>query len=201
MNLATFTPADSYAEIWQLQKELVEKRIRDEIFNTLLIGEHPPVITCGRGTHAENLLTPDIPIVEIERGGDVTYHGPGQLVGYPILKLEGKNRDLHGYLRSLETLLIQTLAEFQIAGSTKPGLTGVWVDDKKIASIGVAVKKWVTYHGFALNVNTDLTQFSTINPCGLSADTMTSMTAILQTVLKVEEVINTLEKHFQILLH
>jgi len=196
-----FTPADSYEEIWQLQKELVEKRIRDEIPDTFLIGEHPPVITCGRGTHAENLLMPDIPIVEIERGGDVTYHGPGQLVGYPILKLEGKNRDLHGYLRSLETLLIQTLAEFQIAGSTKAGLTGVWVGDKKIASIGVAVKKWVTYHGFALNVNTDLTQFTTINPCGLSAETMTSMTAILQTVLKVEEVINTLEKHFQSLLH
>jgi len=188
MNLLTFTTSDPYEQIWQRQKELVEQRIQEDIPDTLLIGEHPPVITCGRGTHLENLLTPDIPVIEIERGGDVTYHGPGQLVGYPILKLEGKNRDLHGYLRSLEEMLIQTLADFEIQGSTKPGMTGVWVGEKKIASIGVAVKKWVTYHGFALNVNTDLSKFAAINPCGFSSEVMTSMASLLSQPVALSEV-------------
>jgi lipoate-protein ligase B len=172
-------PSPDYETVWQLQKELVEKRFQDTMLDTLLIGEHDHVITCGRGTHIENIFNPDnIPVVEVERGGDVTYHGPGQLVCYPIIKLEEHKRDLHGYLRNLEEAVIQTLAEFDIEASRKPGWTGVWVGEKKICSVGVAVKKWVTYHGFALNINPDLAMFSAINPCGLPSETMTSMAAL-----------------------
>jgi lipoate-protein ligase B len=184
-----------YETIWALQKNLVEKRLSSEIENTLLLGEHLSVLTLGRNTHAENLLNPTLPVINIERGGDVTYHGPGQLIAYPIFLLPAGERDLHQFLRNLETVIIQVLADFGLAGLRNPGWTGVWVEniagsdqirdkigpDKllKIASIGVAVRKWVTYHGLALNVHPDLAHFAQINPCGLPSAKMTSMQAQL----------------------
>ncbi|HVR62227.1 MAG TPA: lipoyl(octanoyl) transferase LipB [Polyangia bacterium] len=169
-----------YGDVWAMQRELVGSRQRGEIPDTLILVEHPDVITLGRGTHRENLIAPgDIPIFEIERGGDVTYHGPGQLVGYPIFLLRENERDLHLYLRNLEESLIQAVGEHGIAGGRNPGWTGVWIGDRKLASIGVAVKRWVTLHGFALNVATDLTRFASINPCGLEATVMASMSSVL----------------------
>jgi lipoate-protein ligase B len=171
-----------FGEVWALQKELVAKRQRDEIPDTLVFVEHPHVITLGRGTHKENVLSPgDVPIFEIERGGDVTYHGPGQLVGYPIFLLREPERDLHVYLRNLEETLIRAAARFGISGGRKDGWTGLWTADgaRKLASIGVAVKRWVTLHGFALNVSTDLSRFAAINPCGLEATIMGSMESVL----------------------
>lgn len=174
-----------YGEVWALQKELLAARQREEIPDTLLFVEHPHVITLGRGTHRENLLAvDDIPTFEIERGGDVTYHGPGQLVGYPIFLLRQDERDLRQYLRNLEESLIRGIAPFGVAGTRNPGWTGVWTDDarsgekRKLASIGVAVKKWVTMHGFALNVSTDLSRFTAINPCGLEANVMGSIASV-----------------------
>ena len=175
-----------YGEVWALQKELLGARQRDEIPDTLVFVEHPHVITLGRGTHRENLLAVDgIPTFEIERGGDVTYHGPGQLVGYPIFMLREDERDLRQYLRNLEESLIRGIAPFGVAGTRNPGWTGVWTDDaatgekRKLASIGVAVKRWVTMHGFALNVSTDLSRFTAINPCGLEANVMGSLTSVI----------------------
>ena len=193
-----------YQSVWALQKELVQQRIKNEIPDTILIGEHPPVLTLGRGTHAENLLNPgDIPVVEIERGGDVTYHGPGQLIAYPIFKLEGKQRDLHAFLRDLEEVLIQTLAAYEQEGSRQPGWTGAWVlhpclgQPFKIASIGVAVKQWVTYHGLALNVSTDLAAFLNINPCGLDSQVMTSLEVLLGRTVPMDEVKSRLIQAFE----
>jgi lipoate-protein ligase B len=148
---------------------------------TLLVGEHPPVYTTGRKNTVSNRLQPDIPVIEIERGGDITYHGPGQLIAYPIFPLPPYYRDLHQYLRDLEEGLILTLEAFGLEGFRNPGWTGVWVQPEtslsplKMASIGVAVSKWVTYHGIALNVTNDLKPFSAINPCGLSFEAMTRL--------------------------
>jgi lipoyl(octanoyl) transferase len=167
-----------YGEVWARQLALLGARQRDEIPDTLVLVEHPHVITKGRRTHAENLLAvAGTPVFEIERGGDVTYHGPGQLVGYPIFLLRDGERDLHVYLRNLEEALIRALARWQIAGERKPDWTGVWTGGgaRKLASIGIAVKRWVTMHGFALNVSTDLARFAAINPCGLDATVMGSM--------------------------
>lgn len=173
-----------YEVIWELQKSLVQKRLAGEIQDTLLLGEHLPVITLGRGSHSENLLNPNIPVLAVERGGDVTYHGPGQLISYPIMMLPEEKRDLHRYLRSLEEVIICTLGRLGLQGERNPGWTGVWVREPgtgrllKIASIGVAVKSWVTYHGLAFNVSTDLTDFRQINPCGLDSTLMTSLAAL-----------------------
>jgi lipoyl(octanoyl) transferase len=178
-----------YQEVWRLQQELVERRQRDEIADTLVLVEHPDVITLGRRRSAhENVIAPgDIPVVEIERGGDVTYHGPGQLVGYPILKLDGDERDLHGYLRQLEEALLGVCRDVGLDGRRNPGWTGVWIGPRKVASIGIAVRRWVTMHGFALNVATDLTRFAAIHPCGLDAAVMTSLAREAGRALTVEE--------------
>jgi lipoate-protein ligase B len=167
-----------YADVWAMQLALVKQRQQGEIPDTLLFVEHPHVITAGRSAKKDNLLdVGDTPLYEIERGGDVTYHGPGQLVGYPIFLLRDDEHDLHAYLRNLEESLIRALAGFGLAGTRKPGWTGVWnaAAERKLASIGVAVKRWVTLHGFALNVATDLARFAAINPCGLDAAVMGSM--------------------------
>jgi lipoate-protein ligase B len=178
-----------YAEVWALQRELVGARQRNEIPDTLILVEHPHVLTLGRGTHRENLVAPgDMPIFEIERGGDVTYHGPGQLVGYPIFLLRDHERDLHLYLRNLEEALIQTVGVYGLDGVRKPGWTGVWNADRKLASIGVAVKRWVTLHGFALNVSTDLSRFAAINPCGLEAAVMGSISSLLGRDIALDDV-------------
>jgi lipoate-protein ligase B len=171
-----------YADVWAMQLALVKERQRDEIPDTLLLVEHPHVITAGRSAKRDNLIDlGDTPLYEIERGGDVTYHGPGQLVGYPIFLLRDAERDLHVYLRNLEELLIRALARFDLVGTRKQGWTGVWnaAAERKLASIGIAVKRWVTMHGFALNVATDLRRFAAINPCGLDAAVMGSMSGEL----------------------
>jgi len=167
-----------YADVWAMQLAMVAERQRDQIPDTLLFVEHPHVITAGRSAKRDNLHDlGDTPLYEIERGGDVTYHGPGQLVGYPIFLLREPERDLHVYLRNLEESIIRAVAGFGLRGTRKPGWTGVWnaAAERKLASIGVAVKRWVTLHGFALNVATDLARFGVINPCGLDAAVMGSM--------------------------
>lgn len=184
-----------YGSTRDLQKELVSKRLTQEIPDTLLLVEHPHIFTLGRGGHVQNILHPgEVPVVEIERGGDVTYHGPGQLVAYPILFLPEGQRDLHRYLRNLEAVAIRVLEAYGIEGVRNSGLTGVWVSTgdgslKKIASAGVAVKKWVTYHGIALNVSTDLSYFNRINPCGLTEPAvMTTMAELLPEAPPMAEV-------------
>jgi len=169
-----------YGATWALQRALVGRRQAGEIDDVILFVEHPHVFTVGRAARdASNLLAPgEVPVFEIERGGDVTYHGPGQLVVYPILQLRERDpaeRDLHKYLRGLEEALISTAAAFGLAGARRPGFTGMWVGEHKLASIGVAVKRWVTLHGLALNVATDLGYFARINPCGLDAAVMSSL--------------------------
>jgi lipoate-protein ligase B len=171
-----------YADVWAMQLALVKQRQAGEIPDTLLFVEHPHVITAGRSAKRDNLLDlGDTPLYEIERGGDVTYHGPGQLVGYPIFLLREPERDLHVYLRNLEEAIIRAIAGFGLQGARKEGWTGVWNAGaaRKLASIGVAVKRWVTLHGFALNVAPDLGRFAAINPCGLDAAVMGSMASEL----------------------
>jgi lipoate-protein ligase B len=191
-----------FAEVWAIQRDLVAARQRDEIPDTLIFVEHPHVITLGRSAHKENLLAVgDIPTFEIERGGDVTYHGPGQLVGYPIFLLRPEERDLHRYLRNMEECLLRTVGNFGITGERNPGWTGAWTDvpelgKRKLASIGVAVKKWVTMHGFALNVSTDLSRFTAINPCGLEANVMASISSVLDRPVDMESVKTAARGHF-----
>jgi len=166
-----------YAEALEWQRELAEDRIAGRLpHDVLLLLEHPPVVTLGRNSHPANLLQPaGIDLFEVERGGDVTFHGPGQLVGYPILDLRAYKQDLHWYLRTLEQALIEALGVVGILAERNPGFTGVWTRGKKIASIGIHVKQWVTWHGFALNVTTDLTHFDRIVPCGIHGVEMTSV--------------------------
>lgn len=162
-----------YLDAHRLQQELVERRLRGEIGDTLLLTEHEPVITVGRGVDRADLSTATLPIVDVERGGEATYHGPGQLVGYPIVLLEPGRRDLHRYLRDLEEVVIGVLADVGLDGERKSGFTGVWVGGRKIASIGVAVRRWVAWHGFALNVDNDPRAFLGFKPCGLESNVMT----------------------------
>jgi lipoate-protein ligase B len=188
-----------YADVWAMQLALVKERQRGEIPDTLLFVEHPHVITAGRSAKRDNLLDlGDTPLFEIERGGDVTYHGPGQLVGYPIFLLREDERDLHVYLRNLEESIIRALAGFGLETTRKPGWTGVWnaAAERKLASIGVAVKRWVTLHGFALNVATDLARFAAINPCGLDAAVMGSMSGELGRPVEMAAVKRTVRDAF-----
>lgn len=179
-----------YADAWALQKRLVDAICQGAASETLLLVEHDPVITLGRkaGAAGNVLDAGPIPVLPIERGGDATYHGPGQLVGYPLLQLREGERDLHRYLRNLEEVLIRTLADFGLEGRREPGLTGVWVDGHKLASLGVAVRRWVTYHGFALNVSCDMSGFSRLNPCGLESRVMASMADMLDRPVALDEV-------------
>lgn len=173
----------AYAEVLELQRELCRQRLAGEIEqDLLLLVEHEPVITLGRGTRAGSLpLTKGeierrgIGVFEVERGGDVTFHGPGQLVGYPIIDLRRHRQDLHWYLRRLESGLIDALEHLGIEAEPNHGLTGVWTRGRKLASIGIHVKQWVTFHGFALNVDTDLSYFDLIVPCGIRDVVMTSV--------------------------
>jgi len=166
-----------YGEALEWQRQLAEDRIAGRLPHDLLVLlEHPSVVTLGRNSHAAHLLQPHgIDVFEVERGGDVTFHGPGQLVGYPILDLKAYTQDLHWYLRTLEQALIDALGLLDIPAERNPGFTGVWTRGRKIASIGVHVKQWVTWHGFALNVTTDLSHFDRIVPCGIQGVEMTSV--------------------------
>ena len=174
----------AYAEAFGLQRELVERRKRGEIPDQLLFVEHPHVITMGRNGHAENLLAATdvleragVAFHETNRGGDVTYHGPGQIVGYPIFDLREWKRDVVAYVRALEQAIIDALATFGVHGGRVAGATGVWVEGAKVAAIGVHISRWITSHGFALNVNTDLSYFRYIIPCGLTKP-VTSLEAL-----------------------
>jgi lipoyl(octanoyl) transferase len=176
-----------YQDAWDLQRELVDLRRRDELPDLLLTCEHEEVVTTGRkaqgptrsADETAGVLAAGIKVIEIERGGAATYHGPGQLVGYPIVKLEpGKERDLHAFLRTLESSLIAPLEALGLSAGRKPDYTGVWVGERKVASIGIACRGWVTYHGFALNLAVDLERFRLFRPCDLEASVMADLAAL-----------------------
>lgn len=184
----------SYTDALELQRRLHSQTVSGEIDAALVLLEHDPVITVGvRGTSSNILADPEtlkrlgVEVVPIDRGGDVTFHGPGQLVGYPIVKLGDVGQDVHVYLRALEQTIIDTLSEFGIAGYRNPP-AGVWANGKKICSIGIAIRRRVAYHGFALNVNPDMSFFSLINPCGLNATVMTSMAQLLPKAPSIDQV-------------
>lgn len=191
LDLAGITP---YADAWALQRTLVAARQQNRVGDGLILLEHEPVITVGRSTKSEHMVFPreylaaqGFGVYDIERGGSVTYHGPGQLVGYPILDLRGYNEDIGKFMRSLEQVLITVLGDFGVSAARLPGYPGVWVDGMKIAAVGVAVKRKVTMHGFALNVHPDLRHFSVINPCGLGRE-VTSMADVLGAPVGLAEV-------------
>jgi lipoate-protein ligase B len=166
-----------YLAALALQEKLVELKQRGSRHDILLLVEHSHVYTLGRAGKTANVLAPhEVPVYQTSRGGDVTYHGPGQLVAYPIVDLRSKLRkDVHRYLRNLEMTAIRTLKDFDLEAERKPPYTGIWIGDKKIAAVGVAVRRCITFHGLALNVNTDLSYFSRIVPCGLTWAKVTSM--------------------------
>ncbi len=184
-----------YGEAWDLQKKIFDLRHYGLMTDVLLYTEHEHVYTIGKGGDDNHLLATEkelketgVEVFHIDRGGDITYHGPGQVVGYPILALNDHKADIHWYLRSLEESIILALEEFDIEASREEGMTGVWVNGEKIAAIGVKVSHWVTMHGFALNVNTDLTKFDRIIPCGIFHKGVTSMQRILGRGVPLEEV-------------
>ena len=193
-----------YADALALQSDLVARRRAGEIPDQLLLLEHPHVITRGTAAHAEHVLVDEeqrallgIELFDTGRGGDVTYHGPGQLVGYPILDLKPDRCDLHAYLRDLEEVLIRALARFDISAARRAGLTGVWVHDRKIAAIGVRVSSgWITSHGFALNVSTDLRYFDSIVPCGIGDAEISSLVREVGRSVSMDEVCAHISEEF-----
>jgi lipoyl(octanoyl) transferase len=194
-----------YADALTLQRSLVEDRRAGRIPDTLLLLEHPDVLTLGvRGDGGrghilatdESLASRGIEVYEAGRGGDVTYHGPGQIVGYPIIDLNPNRRDVHRYVRDLETVLMRTAADYGIEATRIPGLTGVWVGNEKLAAIGVRIARWITSHGFALNVSTKLDRFDLIVPCGISDRGVTSLERLLGHHVDIEEVSTRIAEHF-----
>jgi lipoyl(octanoyl) transferase len=195
----------SYAEALQLQRELVEERKADRIPDTLLLLEHPHVLTLGvKGdggrsnilASAERLQELGVEVFEAGRGGDVTYHGLGQIVGYPIIDLKPDRQDVHRYVRDLEEVMIRACADFGISAGRIKGLSGTWVHEQKIGAIGVRVSRWVTSHGFAFNVNTDLDYFNLIVPCGIADRGVTSLSQLLGRTLDLHRVEDHLTRHF-----
>ncbi len=195
----------SYGEALELQRRLRQARMEERLPDTVLLLEHPDVITFGRSARPENAPLSDealrkagYEVHRVNRGGDVTYHGPGQLVGYPILDLSKRGQDVHRYLRQLEGVLIDTLADFGLAASRREGYAGVWLDERlKIASIGVGLRRWTTMHGFALNVCCDLSRFDAIIACGLRGVQMTSMQESLGREVDLGAVRRRVEAHLR----
>jgi lipoyl(octanoyl) transferase len=194
-----------YADGVDLQKRLVEQRKIDAIPDQLLLLEHPPVITLGVKTREDRshiIATPQtledegVEVFESGRGGDVTYHGPGQLVGYPILDLRPDRCDVHRYVRDLEQMLIEAVAKFDVVADRTPGLTGIWVGDKKLAAIGVRIARWITSHGFALNITTKLEHFDLIVPCGIAGKGVTSLQELTGQAIEIQTVIPVLRDAF-----
>lgn len=180
-----------YAEAWSLQQQLVQaRRVAPDLPDLLLLLEHPPVYTLGQGGSADFVKfvpSPDRPdVLRIERGGEVTYHCPGQLVGYPILNLRRHQTDLHWYLRQLEAVLLQVVAQFNLPGERLPGMTGAWIAGRKVAAIGIKVSRWITMHGFALNICPDLAGFKEIVPCGISDRPIGSLAEFLPDITVAE---------------
>jgi lipoyl(octanoyl) transferase len=213
LEVAAKTPATSGFRVWRAglvnyhdalacQTRWVDQRSCWD-FDLLALLQHPPVITLGRSTNRDHLLwspamlkAAGIDCVETRRGGDITLHSPGQLVGYPIVALHQAARDLHRFLRRLETVILRTLADFNLTGHTVPGKTGVWIANRKIASIGIAVRRWISYHGFALNIDNDLTAFAAIVPCGLQGVTMTSLQQETGRPIRTVDVVDLLVDHY-----
>ncbi|MCB0832252.1 MAG: lipoyl(octanoyl) transferase LipB [Bacteroidetes bacterium] len=200
-----------YQKAWDLQQMVFTQRLRDEMDDTLLLCEHPHTYTVGKNgvdnlsrhllLNKEELAANGISVFEIDRGGDITYHGPGQLVGYPILNLNNYYRDVHRYLRDLEEVILKTLAKFSITARRVEESTGVWVDTpsgpEKICAIGVKVTRWITMHGFALNMNANLDYFNHIIPCGISDKGVTSMSKILDRLVDERAVIDAVDASFR----
>jgi len=202
------TGRKEYSEAWELQKSLVQDCQLNTQNNYLVLTEHPPVITYGKSSKEGNLITDKkmleslgISLSETDRGGDITFHGPGQIVGYPIFNLNNFKKDINWYLRSLEEVIIQTLSAFGIEGTRIPKLTGVWVGNNKICAIGVKITRWVTMHGFALNVSTDLSYFNHIVPCGISDKGVTSISEILHKEISLDDVKEKLTSNFKMVFH
>lgn len=186
-----------YWKAYELQLRLVERRIRDEVPDTLILLEHPHVITLGKRLSSINLEIRGVPVFKVERGGEATYHGPGQLVGYPIIDLNYLKLGVWEYVHRIEEILIRVLKSFGINAGRREKAPGVWVNgERKIASIGLAIKHWISYHGFALNVNTDLSYFKLITPCGFPPEIMTSMERELGHPINMEHVKKRIIKEF-----
>ena len=188
-----------YKDTWKLQKKLQSKRILGEIEDHLLLVEHPPVFTLGKNASKQHIInnSEDVLVIQTDRGGNITFHGPGQLVCYPILDLNHYKRSITWYMRELEQLIIEVLGEYDIKASRKKGLTGTWVKDKKIAALGVRISRWVTMHGFSLNINPDLNFYKNIIPCGIKEYGVTSMAKIMgNEVPSMDEVKTKMTKHF-----
>lgn len=204
-----------YASTWELQKRLFDLRLKDKIDDTLILCEHPHTYTVGKNgvdnvskhllLNKEELQRNNISVYEIDRGGDITYHGPGQIVGYPILNLNNYYRDMHRYLRDIEEAIIRAIAVFGITGKRLDGITGVWVDTprgpEKICAIGVKVTRWITMHGFALNVNPNLDFFNNIIPCGINDKGVTSMTKIVGPSVELPAVEDRIIQSFEKIFH
>lgn len=198
------TGVSDYHQMWDLQKDLFNQVMEKRNKNFLILTEHHPVITIGKTGSFKNLTASQdylksngIDVIEIDRGGDITFHGPGQIIGYPILNLALFRKDVHWYLRNLEETIIHTLNYFNLQAIRLPGLTGVWINENKICAIGVKVTRWVTMHGFALNVSTDLNYFNHIIPCGIKDRGITSLSKEVGNIVEVKDVINTLSRSFE----
>ncbi len=192
-----------YDKAYQLQRKLHRQRLMEEIPDVLLLLEHPPTITIGKSGCIENVLVSrealskqGISLFFIDRGGDATYHGPGQIVGYPIVDLKQRGKDIRRFVHDIEEVIIRTMADFSIKASRDETHPGVWVDGDELAAIGLAVRRWVSMHGFAINVNADLEHFFLINPCGFSNRKATSMIKLLGHKVSMKEVTGSLISHF-----
>ena len=192
-----------YKEAWNLQNEIHSKRVSGEVEDYLLLLEHPNTYTLGKTAHKENLISSEdylkknqIAVYDIDRGGDITYHGPGQIVGYPIIDLNNWQKDSHKYLRALEEVIIKTCRDYDLKCERNPKHTGVWIGDRKIAAIGIKISRWITMHGFAFNVNTDLNLFNGIIPCGIQDKSVTSLSNELKIEIDIQEVKEKLLKNF-----
>ncbi len=208
MQVRTLTYSDlgfiDYKEAWDLQKEIFSQRLLHKTEDVLLLLEHPNTYTLGRTAHKENLKGSEdylkqnkISIYDIDRGGDITYHGPGQIVGYPIIDLNNWYKDTHKYLRALEEVIIRTCNEYHLPAERNSEHTGVWISDRKIAAIGIKVSQWITMHGFAFNVNTDLNLFGGIIPCGIKDKSVTSLKEELKKEINIQEVKEILLENFK----
>jgi len=191
-----------YKEAWDLQKTIFELRHQQKIDDVFLLLEHPHTYTLGKTADEKNLVRNKeylnknkISVYDIDRGGDITYHGPGQIVGYPIIDLNNWGKDTHKYLRALEEIIIRTCADYGLEVTRVPKFTGVWIEDRKIAAIGIKVTRWITMHGFALNVNTDLSLFNGIIPCGITNKEVTSLKKELKIEIDIQEVKSKILNH------
>ncbi|MBS4035569.1 MAG: lipoyl(octanoyl) transferase LipB [Ignavibacterium sp.] len=192
-----------YKEAWDLQYKIHSSRVRGNVKDHFLLLEHPNTYTLGKTADKSNLIENEeylkeknISVYDIDRGGDITYHGPGQIVGYPIINLNDWKQDTHKYLRALEEIIIRVCLEFGLIGKRDPEYTGVWIEDRKIAAIGIKVSRWVTMHGFAFNINTDLSLFNGIIPCGISDKAVTSLSKEINKTVEIDFIKSLILKHF-----